>query len=398
MVSPLRPVRATVFTIKLVMYLAFAALFVTSAYVAVQLRELKLLSEFKALQQEDPLPEARRLEAAGEYCKAIEYLDYFMDYKYVRENPEAQALYSRIKAEREDPRQIGLDILSGVWRGKGACTESLVSATVSDFLVVGDVRDLLWGVVDTYRGKDADTFTMALAGFGVLLTGATVISAPASGGTSVPAGVSAKASVSLLKITKKFGKLPASLQKALVGVFKKCARTRSLRPFRPMAEAVYGLSRVKGLKLSDFMTVISRSRNLTDLKMMERAARIYGKNTGKFIALTGDLPVDMLKRYGNSRDLTKAINTSIQYGPEGRRLLKKTGPTRFLKYMNRAKYTARAGRSVWKNRLPLLLAHLMKFLPESALLALLLGSGVVTLGVPVRRVAKAMRRSRKRVA
>ena len=384
--------------IKLVIYLAIVAVFATSVYVAFQLHELRLLTEFKALKHEDPLPEARRLEAAGEYCKAIEHLDYYMDYPYVRDNPEAQALYRRIKAERADPRQIGMDILSGVWRGKGACPESLVSATVADFLVIGDVRDLLWGVVDTYRGKDADTFTMALAGVGVLLTGATVMATPATGGTAAPAGVSAKASVSLLKITKKFGKLPASLQKALVSVFRKCVRARSVKPFKPMAETVYRLSKTKGLKLTDFMTMVSRSRNLTDLKMMERVARIYGKNTGKFMKLTGDLPVDLLRKYGKNRDLAKAIDTSIQYGRDGRRLLKKTGPTRFLKYIKRVKYSARAGRTVWKNRLPLLLAHLVKLLPESALLALLLGSGVVSLGVPARKVAKAVLRSRTRVA
>jgi len=388
------PARIGWFIVKLAGYLLLVLVFAGSLYVLVQAHELNLLAQFQALQRVDPIPKARQLANAGEYCEALEHLDYFRQYDYVRENREVSKLYAEIKAKREAYLFVLSDVWSGIWKGKGACMESLVSATVTDFLVVGDVRDLVWGAVNKYYGRESDNFTMALAGIGVLLTGVTVVATPTTGGTAAPAGISAKVSVSLLKLAKRMGKLPRSLQKSLLALFRQCKRIGSLRPLAPVSRSIYKISRVKGLKIRDFLTIMSRSRNIKDIKFMERVARAYGKQTGKFLKLGGQAPIKVLHKFGKSKGITKAVDVALEYGPRGTRLLEKTGPSKFLKYVKIAKYSTRATRSIWKHRLPALLAEFMKLLPQWITYLVGIVSGFLALAVPGVYARRAVRRVR----
>ncbi len=381
-------------TIKVPLYILCLAVFIASGYTLVSLSELRLISEFQALTQVNPLPKARELAEAGEYCEALEYLDYFREYEYARTNPEVTKLYNEIKAERESLEFRAQDVWSGIWEGKGACAESLVSATVSDFLVIGDLRDLIRGAVGKYYGAESDDFTMALAGVGVLLTGVTVGATISSGGAAAPAAVPTRVSLSMIKLAKKMGKLPAALQKSLTRLMRKAKATGSLKPLKPVTSSVYSIATVPGLKVRDFLTIISRAEKVEDLKLLEKAATTYGKQTGKFLKLAGSAPLEVLRRFGKSRNLDEAVNTSIKYGPRGSRLLAKTGPDKFLKYVTIAKFTTRATRSVWKNRLNVLLAGILKRLPLPVLYGLFAGSGLVVVAAPGFAVRRFIRRRR----
>ena len=214
--------------------------------------------EFYSLTRIDPLPKADQLYQAGEYCEALEYLDYFMDYDYVRSDSKIVGLYNEIKATRDSYSFMAEDLLRGVWKGKGVCPESLVSATVSDFFVIGDVRDLLIGVLDKYYyGEDPDEFVMSLAAVGIVASGITY----ASGGTGTPA----KVSVSVLKLAEKMGKLPASLRRSLVKVFKQAAHAGDLKAVRPLSKSFYKISTVKGVEgtgpFRDLVTFEKRRRH-----------------------------------------------------------------------------------------------------------------------------------------
>ena len=384
------------FFTKLVAYLVVALIFGVSVYVLTEQHEMKLLTQFQALRQVDPIPRAEELTKAGEYCEALEYLDYFREYDYVKNDPRVKKLYDEIREKREAYLFVLKDLWSGVWRGKGACMESLVSATVSDFFVVGDVRDLVWGALDKYYGRETSDFTIALAGIGVLLTGATVLATAPTAGAAAPAGVSAKVSVSLLKLAKKMGKLPKSLQRSLVRVFRRCTRLRSLKPLRPVSRSIYSISKVKGLTIRDFLTIISRCKNIRDIKVMERVTRVFGKSTGKFLKLGGEAPVKVAKRFGKSKNVAEAMNTAVKYGPDGTRLLVKTGPTKFIKYLKIAKYGVRTTRTIWQHRLTLLLAGLISMLPAWAMYGITALSGLGTVGAPAVYARNRLRRRRER--
>jgi hypothetical protein len=374
--------------IKLAAYVIAAVVFGLCLAVLLKQHDLELIRQFQSLQQVDPLPRAKELADAGEYCQALEYLDYFMDYDYVKENPKVTELYDEIKKKRGSYLFVGTDIVTGIVKGKGACTESLVSATVSDFFLIGDLRDLTIGLTNKYYyGQEADEFTMALAGVGILASGITYMTA----GASAPA----KASLSIFKVSKKLNKIPASLEKSLIRIFKRSAMTRDLKPMMPVARSVYRISKTPGLKMGDMFAVLSRSRNVRDLRTMERVAATYGKNTGKFLNLGGEVPVRLIRRFPLDKNIAEAVDTAVNYGPEGTKLLARTGPTRFLKYVRATKYTARTTRSVWQGRLNSLLVKTMSLLPRPAIFSLAMLSGLVVLAVPAGFVLRKVTRKRR---
>jgi len=388
----------SVLVAKVLAYLAVVMLFVVCLYAIDQHQELKLFNQFQALQRVNPIPRAQELADAGEYCEALEYLDYFREYDYVRDDPEVTRLYNEIKSKRDSLSFSASDAFRGLWKGRGACVESLVAATVSDFLIIGDIRDLAWGAIKKYQGQDADEFTMALAGMGIVLSGVTAVATPATAGAAAPAGVTARTSVSLLKLAKKMGKLPDPLQKSLIRVFRQTANAKSLKPLTPVSDSLYRISKVDGLKVSDFMTALSRSRSLSDIKFMEKVTTAYGKQTGKFLKLGGDTPVTVLRRFGvKNKDVKQAVDTAIQYGPEGMRLLQRTGPSAFLNYVRIAKYSARATRSVWNQRVTKLLGKVVIGLPVEALFGIAILAGLVTFSAPTYYGLKAIRRVREKI-
>jgi len=358
----------------------------------VQKEELELIRQFQALREVNPLPKAQQLAASGDYCEAMEYLEYFMEYDYVKQDAEIGAFYGELRRKRQSYAFIGTDIASGVLTGKGACPESLVSATVSDFLIIGDIRDLIKGALNTfYYGEHADEFTMALAGVGIVASGITY----ASAGAASPA----KVSVSLLKTAQKLGKLPKSLERSLTKLFKESVQAKDIQMITPVTDAVYNISRVNGMKMQDFFTILSRSGSVKDLRVMETVAAAYGNKTGKFLKLGGDTPVEVLKRFPKDPFAAIAVDSAVRYGREGGKLLEKTGPARFLKYVTYTKYAARTTRTLWEKRLTSFLLKFMSLFPVSAIILGAVASGLVVVGMPARYVwDRRRRRASKSVA
>ncbi len=380
--------KASRFIARLFLYLICVLFFCVSIYVIYSVHELRLLAEFQALTHVDPLPRARELADMGEYCEALEYLDYCREYEYVKNDKRISSFYEELKQKRESLTFRAQDVVSGIWKGKGACTESLVAATVSDFFVVGDVRDLAWGAVREYYGDDNDRFTMALAGAGVLLAGATVGSA----GAAAPV----KGSVSLLKLAKRMRKLTKPLQEALASILKACVKLGNFKPLVPVSKSLYRISKVKDLTIGGFMTIISQCKNIKDIRVVEKAASVWGKQTAKFLKLGGNASMDILRKFPATPNMGKALDSAIEYGPNGVRLLKRTGPSKFLKYLTIAKYGVRTTRTVWNQRLTLLLADLVKRLPMAAVFALAGLTGIVALGTPLVKVYTLVAGLRKR--
>ncbi len=140
--------------VKLSVYFTLVVIFGASVYTIINVQELRVINEFEALKRVDPLPKAKELVEEKGYCEALAYLDDFRQYDYVRDNPDVTAFYNEIKVKRDSIWFRGQDALEGIWRGRGACPESMISATAADFFVIGDVRDLVWQGVKKYsRGR-----------------------------------------------------------------------------------------------------------------------------------------------------------------------------------------------------------------------------------------------------
>jgi hypothetical protein len=371
---------------KFVIYLAVLVVFGASVYSIGNLGRFRLLMEFEALNRVDPLPEAKRILEEKGYCEALDYLDAFRDYDYVRDNSEVSAFYNDIKTSRDSLWFRGQDVLEGIWRGKGACPESLISATAADFFVVGDVRDLLWQGVKKYRGEETDEFTAALAGLGVVLAGVTWGSA----GAAAPV----KGTVSLLKTGKRLDKISAPMQKSLIGALRKSSATRSLEPVRPLVASLHDLATTPGMKSRDVFAVLSRSRQVEDLQHAADFAKAFGPKSGKLLHLGGDAPISLFRKFGKSEPLARAMDEALQFGPKGMSMLEKLGPTRFMTYLKLTKYGVRGARSIHQDRLNLVLARAITSLPVWSLWTIAVLTGVTVIGAPVIYIVKMLRQWR----
>jgi hypothetical protein len=382
------------FLFKLVGYLVVLGLFVLSVAVIAQRHELSLLREAKALVRVDPLQKAEQLYKAGEICDALEHLEYFMEFDYVKENQEVKKFYDKIKAERDSwlfrTKQVG----TGIWKGKGACPEAIYSATASDLVGIGSVRTLAeWGL-DKYHGNETDDFAAILAAvdaaaIGIAASGIGVTIG--TGGLGTPAGAAAvaaaapvKTTVTSIRIIHKLGKLPASLRKALVRVFQETIKLKSLGPMKVVTRSLNRIKDVPGLKAKDFFTVISHTKDLKDLERMSHITATFGNHTGKFLKLGKEKSLQIYDKFHGDPHLVPGLNHAVQYGDKGTNVLMKLGPQKFLKIVapNQVAMTARTLRSAWEGHLTAVLMHILKLIPQWVIFSIAAVSGLIVVGIP----------------
>ncbi len=369
--------------LKLVAYVAAAVLFGLCLTAILEKDHLNLITQFETLEAVDPRIRAAELADKGDYCQALEYMGHFMDYDYIKQNPAMLEYYRNLEDKRDSLAFRGQDVWNGVWAGKGSCSESMISSTVADFLIIGDVRSLVWEAAKWLRNEPNDDFVVALASIGILASALTY----GSGGAAAPA----KGSLSLLKVAKKADKISAPLQKSFLRIFKEAQRTRSVKQLKPVSDAIYELAKSPNMKMRDFLTVISRADNVHDVRLMPKVAQAYGRKTGKLLSLGGDDSLRIFRRFGNHKDISTALDTAVKYGPEGTRLLVKLGPSQFLKYVTLTKYAARTTRSVWQGHLTSLLTWSVTRIPQTGIWILAVFSGIIVVS-PVYSIIRRVRR------
>ena len=197
-----------------------------------------------ALTRIDPLPRTRELVAQERYAEAAQYLDYFMAYGYVRGDPVAQHLAREIAARRESLAYQAGKAAEGVWSGQSDEAVGQAAGVISDFLVIGDLRDLARQGWLYAQGEETDPVLIALASLGVAATavqaGGAAAAAPSGGATApaVAAAATAKSGLSALKWLRRANALPGWLGEMLM---RAAARLRQQRRLSEMAHELAGL-------------------------------------------------------------------------------------------------------------------------------------------------------------
>jgi len=77
-----------------------------------------------------------------------------MDYEYVNQNPEAIALQREIDTKRQSYSYKLKKVWDGILKGESDEIEGQSAAIASDFVVIGDVRDLAKESKNWIEGKD----------------------------------------------------------------------------------------------------------------------------------------------------------------------------------------------------------------------------------------------------
>ena len=123
--------------------------------------------------------------------------------------PHWQAQVAEQETWSATARRNSADIWQGISTGRADSGAGLAAATISDFTLFGDVRDVLQ---QSIAWPDHDPVLLALAGTGLGLSAVTI----ASGGTAAPV----KVGLSLVKVARKTGRLSKNLGRQLTRITK----------------------------------------------------------------------------------------------------------------------------------------------------------------------------------
>jgi len=352
--------------IKLSIKLFLLTLALVAAGVLWQRSQLTVL----ALARIDPLPETRALIAAGRWAEAADYLEFFMDYDYVSADPAAQALRQDIEQQRSDWKYRADKLREGLLFGTSDETIGQAAGVVTDFFVIGDLRDLVRQGANLARGEEVDEVLVALATIGVVASAAQYASlagTAATGGAAAPVAAgttAAKNSLSVLKIARKLGQLPPWLGKTLVATAKTVKETKSLAPVADLLGDVHTLTKTPGS-----LRLLGQTRDAAALKRMAHFANTFGARGATLYRLGGEVAVDLAQRAGTlGRD---TIRLAATFGQDGLRALDRLGALKFVKY------SARVSKVAYKGDAVRLLARWLLSVPQWLLATLVaLGAAV----------------------
>jgi hypothetical protein len=175
------------------------------------------------------LLDSDRVEEAASFIALAQLLDRPLD-------AEVTARYDNATTTAATLLREGKHGVLGFLSGEADDAASLAGATISDFMIYGDIRDFTIQATNYVMSKEVDEWILGLSVVGLGMTAATV----ATGGASAPA----KAGFSVVKAAKRTGKLTAGLEGA---VRHTVLATADLPGLRKRLSAVDGRSPVKML-------------------------------------------------------------------------------------------------------------------------------------------------------
>jgi len=303
----------------------------------------------------DPMPKTWELIKEKKYADADEYLSYFIQFDYVKENPKAVELSNALKEKRDSYEYKKEKLIEGVIEGKSDENIGKVSAIASDFLVVGDIRDLFIQGSNYINDEKVDSVVVALSSLGLVATISTIYTL----GATTPA----KSSISILKYGKKVNKIPNWLSKTIIKEAKISKETKSLSNVKKILEPIYSLYKRVGLKRS--LNILKETKNLTELKGVLKISKRFGKSSSQLIKVTG---VKSIKSINSMQKVNpKSILYASSYGDKGVVALKRLGEAKFLK---RVKFLSRVSKTTYKGNFDSIFQRLLNSLPTSLLFSI----------------------------
>ena len=308
--------------------------------------------DYSTLVHIDPIPHTEKLIVKKRYAEAEEYLSFFMKEPYVKENPKSKLLLNLIQEKRNSYGYKAEKFLEGIVKGGSDENIGRASAIASDFLVIGDVRDLSIQGVNYANDKEVDTLIVALSSLGLLATATTVYSA----GATAPI----KTSISVLKYGKKVNKIPKWLQEQIIKYAKVAKETKSLEKINTLLQPISKMYNRVGLNQT--LDILKISRNSKELLALAHFSSRFGKRAPILLLNTNNQAL----HYATTmpKVSTKSFVHASTYGESGLKGLKKMGEAKFMK---RVGFYANLSKTTYKGNLNSLFNYLLKNIPNSLL-------------------------------
>ena len=311
--------------------------------------------DIRTLVQVDPIPHTEKLIHEKKYVEAQEYLSYFIAFDYVKENPKSDQLLKEIKEKREDYTYRAEKFLEGITKGGSDEDIGKASAIASDFLVIGDIRDLSIESAHYINDEKVDKTMVALSSLGLIATASTVYTM----GATAPV----KTSISVLKYAKRVNKLPPWLSKQLIEQAKIAKETKSLDKIQTLFDPIYKLHNRVGPNQT--LSLLKNTKNLQELNSAVKFTSRFGKKSPTLLKLTNNSATKYAKELPTVQP--KTFMYASTYGEEGLKGLKRMGGNKFMK---RVGLTANLSKTTYKGNLNSFFNYLLKNIPNSLLYAI----------------------------
>lgn len=308
--------------------------------------------DVRSLVQTDPIPHTQQLIKEEKYAQAEEHLSYFLEYDYVKKNPQALELMKIIQTKRDSLSYKTEKFWEGVLKGKSDEDIGRVAAVASDFLVIGDIRDLSIEGMHYANDEKVDTFMVSLSTLGLIATASTVY--------SLGAVAPIKSSISLLKQGKRANKIPHWLQTKLVTEVEAVKKTKSLTNIESLMTPIHQMYQKIGLPQT--LHLVSKSRNLKDLKQFNKFSTRFGNKSQTLLAVTNNKAIKYMDKMPKTTQ--KNFLYASTYGDNGLKGMHKLGENKFLK---RVGFHANLAKTTYKGNLNSLFNALLKLIPNSLL-------------------------------
>lgn len=182
--------------------------------------------------------------------------------------------------------------VDGVFFGEGDSAEALSGALITDFLIIGDVRDLTKQGFRRLNGEEVDEVIVALSSVGLVSSVLTWTPEP----TSSIAGVAAKPVITLLKLLRAAGTLSNGVSREIMRIARKVIKTRRIGEFSRVLSSFGGL--MKHAPTGTTSALTRHAHSLDDVEMIAQWTRHAPNETVAILAKEGEHGVRSLRGLG----------------------------------------------------------------------------------------------------
>jgi hypothetical protein len=209
--------------------------------------------------------------------------------------------------------------------------EGLIAAVGSDFLVVGDLRDLTKEGTNFISGDEINEVSLALSGIGV---GAFIATVVTGGGAA-----SVKVAISSLKIIDKVGGMPKWLGKSMIESAEIAKKTKNLDHVIRLFSDIAELYKAAGARST--FELLRKSKDLDDFRKLAKIGKTFGTKTSTLLKIAGDDIITTYQRMGNIPQNT--FLEAATFGRDGVKALEKYGAEKLQKFFDYKNLTEGVG-------------------------------------------------------
>ena len=229
------------------------------------------------------------------YRDMAEYLNIELSEELSKKLEEKNTFFSKVKNNTQD---FGESFITG----ESDSMAGLAGSTISDMLIVGDIRDLSLEGQKLVLGEEYDSLIMGLAAIGVAMSASQFVSL---GGTS-----SFKISTSIMKFAKKTNNLTKKFTKNISSLLSKSIDYSKLKSI--------DFKDTKNLKSN--ITSFSKTIDFKHTKELFENISLISKNTASKLDT-----INLLKYVDNTEDIKKLNKISAKFGSKTKGVFKILG-------------------------------------------------------------------------